>query len=147
MQTFVPFPSFAETAACLDRQRLGKQRLETKQILQTLLGEIEGWPNHPATTAWEGYEEGLAVYGLYVSAEWRERGYKDNQFVWFQEKRLELRTHRRRFTKFPPWVSDTAVNIAYQELLMWKDPDHYAGFFPYVMEPFIQPEFPWEALQ
>lgn len=35
MQTFLPYPDFARSAACLDRQRLGKQRLEAFQILQT----------------------------------------------------------------------------------------------------------------
>lgn len=36
MQTFLPYPDFKKSAQCLDYQRLGKQRLECKQILQTL---------------------------------------------------------------------------------------------------------------
>jgi len=34
MQTFLPFPDFAESAKCLDNRRLGKQRVEAKQILR-----------------------------------------------------------------------------------------------------------------
>ena len=32
MQTFLPSPRFAESARCLDSARLGKQRVEAKQI-------------------------------------------------------------------------------------------------------------------
>jgi pyrimidine dimer DNA glycosylase len=34
MQTFLCEPNFAETAKCLDYRRLGKQRVEAKQILE-----------------------------------------------------------------------------------------------------------------
>ncbi len=33
MQTFLPYDSYADSAAVLDRARLGKQRVEAKQIL------------------------------------------------------------------------------------------------------------------
>jgi hypothetical protein len=38
LQTFLPYPDFAESAAVLDRMRLGKQRVETLQIAQALWG-------------------------------------------------------------------------------------------------------------
>lgn len=34
MQTFLPFPSFRDSAECLDYRRLGKQRVETLQLLK-----------------------------------------------------------------------------------------------------------------
>lgn len=34
MQTFLPFPDFARSAKVLDNKRLGKQRIEAKQILE-----------------------------------------------------------------------------------------------------------------
>lgn len=34
MQTFLPYSSFEESAKCLDNKRLGKQRVEAKQILE-----------------------------------------------------------------------------------------------------------------
>ena len=37
MQTFLPYPSFVESAKALDNKRLGKQRVEAYQILKTLL--------------------------------------------------------------------------------------------------------------
>jgi len=36
MQTFVPFADLAESARVLDQKRLGKQRVETHQVLQAL---------------------------------------------------------------------------------------------------------------
>ena len=58
MQTFLPYPDFKKTAKCLDYRRLGKQRVECKQILNALQkrkGGITkgGWVNHPATKMWE----------------------------------------------------------------------------------------------
>ena len=38
MITFLPYPDFQKSAQVLDRQRLGKQRLEAKQILEINLG-------------------------------------------------------------------------------------------------------------
>jgi len=35
MQTFLPYPDFARSAAVLDRQRLGKQRLEARWTFST----------------------------------------------------------------------------------------------------------------
>lgn len=39
MQTFLPYPDFAESAYALDSQRLGNQRVENYQILQALYGK------------------------------------------------------------------------------------------------------------
>jgi len=39
MQTFLPYASYAESAKALDNKRLGKQRVETLQVFQVLLGE------------------------------------------------------------------------------------------------------------
>jgi hypothetical protein len=63
MQTFLPSPSFRESAQCLDNKRLVKQILECGQILGALdpkAYEIifmkpktgSGWTNHPAVRMW-----------------------------------------------------------------------------------------------
>lgn len=52
VQTFLPYPDFAQSAQCLDRQRLGKQRVEVLQLLKALKGESKGWKNHPAAKMW-----------------------------------------------------------------------------------------------
>lgn len=84
IQTFLPYPSFKESAKCLDRQRLGKQRVEAYQILKILLGEGKknkngktAWENHPAVKMWKGYEFALFVYTVKICDEWVRRWYKD----------------------------------------------------------------------
>ena len=77
MQTFLPFKSFQKTAKCLDYRRLGKQRVETMQILKALSQENYGWKNHPATKMWKGYETCLSYYGIVICEEWISRGYND----------------------------------------------------------------------
>jgi len=81
MQTFVPEGiDFKLTAIKLDYRRLGKQRVEAWQILNTLTGESQGWRNHPAVKMWQGYDVALAMYGLSMCREWIARGYKDTMF-------------------------------------------------------------------
>ena len=85
MQTFLPYPNIWASARCLDDKRLGKQRVECKQILITLgvdVGEHRGnpesrWRNHPAVRMWRGHELYLAEYGEIMCAAWRNRGFKD----------------------------------------------------------------------
>ena len=36
MQTFLPYPDFVQTAGVLDARRLGKQRVETIQVMRAL---------------------------------------------------------------------------------------------------------------
>ena len=36
MQTFLPYPNFADSLDCLDYRRLGKQRVEAFQIINAL---------------------------------------------------------------------------------------------------------------
>lgn len=59
MQTFLPYQSFSDSASALDRQRLGKQRVEAWQILQALTGASRGWAHHPAAKMWRGFERAL----------------------------------------------------------------------------------------
>ena len=63
MQTFLPVADFAESARLLDSPRLGKQRVETLQILRALELPDYGWANHPAVRMWRGRTPALVAYG------------------------------------------------------------------------------------
>ena len=78
MQTFLPYADFPMSARSLDNRRLGKQRVETLQILNALTNPNYGWRNHPATRMWAGCTTTLAIYGLEMCREWLRRGYDDN---------------------------------------------------------------------
>ena len=77
MQTFLPYPEFDKSAAVLDRQRLGKQRVEAYQIIRSItLGN--GWAHHPIVKMWTGFENALKLYSNAMVAEWVGRGYRNN---------------------------------------------------------------------
>lgn len=78
MQNFLPYPDFEKSVRCLDRTRLVKQNLETRQCLNALLGLSEGWVNHPAVKAFRDHERFLFNYGLKVNEECVRRGYKSS---------------------------------------------------------------------
>ena len=124
MQTFLPYPSFPKSAACLDRQRLGKQRVEAWQILRALDGTTKGWRNHPATKMWAGYEAALATYGLVICYEWAGRGYVDNMAPRFQPYILNGSPEGY---KLPPWFGSPAFHSSHRSQLLHKS-DHYLQF-------------------
>ena len=77
MQTFVPYADLDASAAVLDDRRLGKQRVETLQVLRALALPDYGWQRHPAVLMWTGALPGLVAYGRSVVQAWTARGYAD----------------------------------------------------------------------
>lgn len=134
MQTFLPYQSFIETASCLDMRRLGKQRVETKQILIALSDPTYGWQNHPAVKMWKGYESTLAYYGYTICYEWKLQGYKDEQLDWFDDQ-LWNRIHKiglvlnQSDLPIPHWLNDQFC-ISHRSNLIRKLPSHYGKLWP-----------------
>lgn len=115
MQTFLPYPDFAASARALDRARLGKQRVEARQLI-TALTTGSGWSNHPAARMWRGHEGALAEYGDAMIEEWIQRGYRNT---------MPLLTESG---PKPHWFGDPAFHAAHRSNLLRKDPTHYAQF-------------------
>jgi hypothetical protein len=126
MQTFLPYKSFIKSAKCLDYKRLGKQRVEAKQIYLALTNPGSSrWENHPAVRMWKGYEQALVVYGIAVCTEWKYgRGFKDNQLAWFIE-RLNI----TQYTGDPPWLGLPEFHLSHQSNLIRKNPQFYKTIF------------------
>lgn len=129
MQTFLPYPSYVLSATVLDRQRLGKQRLECKQLLAAIKGD-GGWKNHPAAKMWSGYEGALCLYAIAVCKEWRARGYKDTLLPQFEERLLALARAEQHVYAKPPWFGDNAFHASHRSNLLRKLPVHYRTFWP-----------------
>jgi len=125
MQTFLPYADFAKTASALDYRRLGKQRVETKQILMALTGESTGWRNHPATKMWDGYERLLCYYGMTMSTEWKSRGYVDNLFPYFVSK-LEVTEDG---DELPWFIGNEDFHRSHRSNLLRKAPEYYSEIF------------------
>lgn len=138
MQTFLPYADFSQSAKVLDRARLGKQRVECKQILRALRGETKGWVNHPATRMWRGFETALAWYGLACCMEWAARGYNDSLARYFAEMAGHV-TFEEAIK--PEWLGDPAFHRSHQSNLIRKLPEHYGPLFPGVPNnlPYVWP--------
>ena len=122
MQTFLPVPSFLESARFLDDARLGKQRVETYQVIRTLDGVTHGWRHHPAVKMWRGYESALLDYGVAVCDEWVRRGHIDTVGS-------KLLVHARTTPAVPPpWMGDERLHASHRSNLLRKDPEFYGKF-------------------
>ena len=127
MQTFLPYASFTESAASLDRQRLGKQRVETLQILTALTTPNYGWQNHPAVRMWRGHEQALFRYQAAVCGEWLNRGYKDTCYG----KSIEIlaQADLPADRGLPEWLGDGELHRSHRSNLLRKNATHYASLF------------------
>ena len=134
MQTFLPYPDFAKSAAALDNKRLGKQRVEALTILKVLQRGGGAWYNHPAVRMWEGYEEALVAYGIAVTREWLRRGWKDTCLAKISDysPRGKALTQKQLAARrlLPPWLGDPRLHRSHQSNLVRKDRAFYRPLFP-----------------
>ena len=133
MQTFLPYKDFRKTFKCLDYRRLGKQRVETYQILNVLLNRTstKGWRNHPATKMWRGYENALKLYLNLCIDEWVLRGYNNNMKREIIDGPI----------KYPSWLGNKEFHTSHKSNLVRKMPEHYRQHFPRVKNdrPYVWP--------
>lgn len=123
MQTYLPYSDFAKSASVLDRQRLGKQRVEAKQIYLALTQPGYGWKSHPATLIWRDRTGALVDYGIAMCVEWRQRGYNDSLLPWFEARR-EANASRPSLIGYEPFHRSHMSN------LIRKKPEWYGPMFP-----------------
>lgn len=124
VQTFLPYPNFVVSAMHLDYRRLGKQRVEARQILRAI--SVGGaWSNHPAATMWRGCETALEVYGDVMIREWMRRGYNNSMpILWDVIPDCRM----------PSWLGDPEFHATHRSRLLLKDPVWY-GQFGWTEEP------------
>ena len=121
MQTFLPYKDFDRTFSVLDYKRLGKQRVEAKQIIDILEGKAKSnaWKNHPAVRMWKGYVSALKLYYNRCIWEWVKRGYKNNMPILDIIGRIE----------FPYWLGDEKFHRSHRSNLLRKDKEYYSKYF------------------
>lgn len=124
MQTFLPYPDFLESARVLDRQRLGKQRVEALQIMNAL-SNGGGWLNHPAVKMWDGHVGRLSIYAAAMCIEWMRRGYLDN--VHRDILNYAMHADTESFIN-PRWMGDERFHSSHRAALLRKDPEWYDQF-------------------
>lgn len=121
----------------LDRQRLGKQRVEAAQILEILLNQpilpknldslipfdrsFKAWTTHPVLMMWKGYEEWLKLYLACSIGEWTSRGYTNNIIVPSYDASTQIP---------PSWLGLEEFHQSHRSNLLRKFPEHYRSFWP-----------------
>lgn len=128
MQTFLTHGSdFVSTARILDNKRLGKQRVESLQILKCLSqGDSGGWRHHPAVKMWRGYENSLVLYSLAICDEWLDRGYADScrdQIFDFYDDSVP--------SYDPPWLDSYSLLVTHRGRLFIKNRTEYPEWWRY----------------
>lgn len=143
MQTFLVEHSFADTMNILDYRRLGKQRVEAKQILKALgyyphelmsSEELETylrtpheerpWRNHPAVRMWDGFPIMLAAYHNAAIREWTSRGYTNNMPL-IDTAQMQ---NNGMNSDAPWWNSSSEFHKSHKSNLLRKDPEYYSQF-------------------
>jgi len=130
VNTFLPYPGFEQSAACLDWRRLGKQRVEARQIITVLQATGQGfpdskprdvkvgWRNHPAVRMWRRHEPALGAYLNACVREWIRRGYRNT---------MELYPVGPDFA-YPPWMGRRTFHASHRSNLLGKNPSWYGRF-------------------
>lgn len=126
MQIFLPYPDMRKSLQVLDNKRLGKQRVETYQIISAITGRpkldgtpYKGWLNHPCTIMWKDYLPALKMYLNYSIAEWIVRGFNNTMnFEQYIEDQVVL----------PKWFGDSKFHDSHKSNLLKKDPVFYSQY-------------------
>jgi hypothetical protein len=148
MQTFLPYPDFERSARVLDARRLGKQRVESLQVVRALTREGYGWANHPAVLMWQGFEEALGRYGLTCCEVWLEQGFGDTCAATIAEDLqaagvagIRSQAELRRTGRLPWWLGDEDFHRSHRSALIRKDPERYGPLFPGIPDdlPYVWP--------
>ena len=118
MQTFLPYADFEQSAKVLDYRRLGKQRVEGMQIINTILNpKQKGWQKHPIVIMWTPYIQALQLYTNTMINEWIKRGYNNTMTLY------EINT-----IQFPHWLGKEEFHSSHRSNLLRKDFEYYKQF-------------------
>lgn len=120
MIVFLPYPNYIRSVQNLDMKRLGKQRIEAKQIVDILEGKPSKQKNHPAIKMWVGYTNSLKYYTNCCIDEWIRRGYKNTMVK-----------YSTGFQNEDPWyIGNADFHRAMRARLIEKDKEFYLPKFP-----------------
>jgi Pyrimidine dimer DNA glycosylase len=148
VQTFLPYPDFERSARALDPKRLGKQRVETIQVLRALTRSGYGWTHHPAVLMWKGFEEALVRYGLTCCDVWTGLGFGDTCAATLASdlraagiEGVRTQPELAGAGAVPAWLGDPDLHRSHRSALLRKDPEHYRPLFDGVPDdlPYVWP--------
>lgn len=126
MQIFLPYPNFEKSLQTLDNKRLGKQRVETYQIISAITRRpkldgtpYKGWLNHPCTVMWKNYVPALKNYLNLSILEWVNRGFKNT---------MEFEEIEFNDIVLPPFIGNERFHSSHRANLLKKEPEFYCKY-------------------
>jgi hypothetical protein len=143
VNTFVTASTPEECASNLDNKRLGKQRVEAKQIIDILesshLNESKGYSNHPIVAQWRGFTQALKVYYNAIFDEWEARGYKNDKLKRYEIVQDPALSHlvtkpNEVVVMFPKWFFNPIIHLTYKCDLYRKKPEYYGKIFNFTSD-------------
>ena len=125
MQTFLPYPDFKKSLESLDNKRLGKQRVETYQLIAGLEGRLtltgkaysKSRINHPISQMFRNNIPALKQYLNDSIDVWVARG-KNNTM------KKEVITEE---IVMPVWFGDETFHKSHRANLLRKDASYYGA--------------------
>lgn len=164
VNTFITSSYLPNTFKDLDYRRLGKQRVEAKQIID-ILEKIDagedvssiGFASHTATKMWIGYTNALKAYYNLCLDEWINRGYKNKMVKYdidetrftnresvFDGVKTTFLTEDTEYS-FPPFTSFRPFILFHRSALYKKDPKYYVKFLNEELEPYVDLGYLWPS--
>ena len=117
MQVFLPFPCVEKSLKVLNKQRLGKQRVEANQMIGIIEGHGKGWKSHPCTKMYSSYLDFLKFYYNRSLLEFEHKG--GNNLRLSQIAHGEIQS--------PPWFGDDKFHLSHRSNLLRKAIDDANG--------------------
>ena len=125
MQIFLPYPNFKQSLKALDNKRLGKQRVETYQIISAITRRpkldgtpYKGWLNHPCTVMWRNNVPALKMYLNCAIEEWVARGFKNTMDFEDIDGEVEM----------PEWFGNEKFHSSHRANLLKIEPEFYSQY-------------------
>ena len=123
VNTFLVHQDFKIAVKILDNRRLGKQRVEARQLIDTIdklkSGQADkkiSWSNHPITLSWINHVDSLKLYFNCVVQEWINRGFNNNYEL------FELSDN----IIHPYWIYNKKIHYSMMSQLVQKDSEYYS---------------------
>jgi hypothetical protein len=153
--TFITSSNLKKCASNLDYKRLGKQRVEAKQIIEAIEFRKSKWIRHPASKMWKDHLIPLKIYYNHMVREWVSRGYNNTLQLYdineeeysviestFDGIRTTLLPVSTKKT-FPWWFGWEPFVNSHKASLLRKDPKFYMSFHSIELESYADKGYLW----